>query len=126
MQVCEIAQVLSAQGQPVAQIVMGRPARGEPLQLTILVPTSVTLGQQPRLGGPGKDSPAIDLAWRRCLPGGCLAAASMSDDVAKQLRARTDATRIVYLDGSGKEAALPFSPKGLVQALDALTREEAS
>ena len=125
-ELCEIAQSLSAQGQTVAQIAIGHPARGEPLQLTVAVPPSVTLTQQPRLGGAGKDAPGVDLLWRRCLPGGCFAAASLPDDIARQLRARTEASRIVFLDGAGKEAALPFSPKGMTQAMEALTREEGS
>ena len=123
---CEIVQVVSAQGQTVAQIAVGRPARGNPLILTVLVPASVTLAQQPRLGGPGKDASAVDLVWRRCLPGGCFASATLPDDVVRLLRARADGTSVVYIDGAGKEAALPFSPKGMSQALDALAREENS
>ena len=123
--VCEVSQAISADGRPVAQIAIGRVFRGEPLHLTIAVPPSVTLIQPPRLGGPGKDGPALDLAWRRCLPGACYAEATLPDDAMRQLRARTEQTRITFLDGGGKEAAIPFSPHGLPQALDALAREDA-
>ena len=124
--VCEVSQVISAETRPVAQIAIGRPARGAPLHLTIAVPPSVTLIQPPRLGGLGKDGPALDLAWRRCLPGACYAEATLPDDVLRQLRTRTDATRIAFLDGAGKDAAIPLSPRGLPQALDALAKEDGS
>ena len=127
VQTCEAVQVVSnQQGQPVAQIALGHPARNDPMRLTMLVPPSITLAAEPKLtAAPGdKPAPAMDLAWRRCLPGGCIADAAVPADALAQLRARTEPSRLVFQDGAAREASLPFSPRGLAQALDALAKEE--
>lgn len=127
VKLCEAAQIASnQQGQPVAQIAIGRAAKGDPLRMTLLVPPSVTLAAEPRFLGRDneKNLPALELGWRRCLPGGCLADTVLRDDAVTKLRALTDPYRLTFLDGAARDAALPFSPKGLAQALDALAREE--
>ena len=126
-QTCEAVQVVSnQQGQPVAQIALGHPARTEPMRMTMLVPPSVTLAAEPKLtAAPGdKPAPGIDLGWRRCLPAGCIADATVPAGALAQLRSRTEPSRLVFQDGAAREASLPFSPRGLAQALDALAKEE--
>ena len=126
-QTCEAVQIVgNQQGQPVAQIALGHPARNEPMRLTVLVPPSVTLASEPKLVATAADKPepAIDLAWRRCLPGGCIADAALRDEAMAQLRARKEPSRLLFQDGAGREGSLPFSPRGLAQALDALAKEE--
>ncbi|MFT4118293.1 invasion associated locus B family protein [Bradyrhizobium sp.] len=98
--------------------------------MTILMPSNVTLAAPARWLGvePGHDPPSdavtLDLAWRRCLPRGCLADAGVSDEMLKGLRARAEPSRVTFQDGAGHEDALAFPPKGFVQALDGLAREE--
>ncbi|WP_376090082.1 invasion associated locus B family protein [Roseomonas sp. CCTCC AB2023176] len=117
---CEAAQIVSANNQAVAQFAFARPGRGEPLRLTVLVPHNVGFGAAPRLAAPdGTSVPPVELAWRRCLPVGCLADAPAGDAVAR-LRTRTEQMRLTFQDGAGREIALPFSPRGLSAALDAL------
>ena len=68
---------------------------------------------------------ALDLPWRRCLPGGCFADALAADDVLKRWRGLTEPGRIVLKSASGREVALPLSFRGLAPALDALAKERA-
>lgn len=123
---CEIVQGVQRDDKPVAQIALGRPGKAAPLQLTVLVPANVTFGPAPVLL-PGKEGegPALaELTWRRCLAVGCLADAALSDDAQRRLRAWTDPGRVAFLDGAGRTAVMPFSPRGLPQALDALAKED--
>ncbi len=124
--VCEVGQTLFDKAQPVAQTALGRPNRSDPIRLTILVPVNVTLGSAVRmLGGEGESAaPGLELAWRRCVPAGCLADVVPPDEALRRIRSRTENARFVFLDGIGREATLPFSPRGLSQALDALAKEE--
>ena len=123
-QLCEVTQTLYDKSQPVAQTALGRPARGEKMRLTVLVPANVTLATPPRLQGEETDAP-LELTWRRCLRAGCLADATLSEDQLRRLRARTATSRIAFQDGAGRDAAIPFAPRGLTQALDALAKEDA-
>ena len=126
-QTCELTQTLANQGRPVAQIALGRVARGQPMHLTILVPISVTFGQQPQMQASGDpSSPLADLIWRRCLPGGCVAETTLTDDALRRLRARAEPSQVVFQDGAGRSVALPFSPHGLPQGLDALGKEDGA
>jgi invasion protein IalB len=127
VKLCEAAQIINnQQGQTVAQIAIGRPVRGEPMRLTILVPPSVALVSEMRLLGKDADKPVVspEIVWRRCLPGGCMADSVLRDDAIAKLRAVTDPYRLGYQDGAGRDTTLPFSTKGLPQVLDALAREE--
>ncbi len=124
-QACEAVQGVQREDRPIAQVAIGRPAKGQPLQVTVLVPPSVSLGNPAALSTGRDGDPVLDLSWRRCLPGGCLADAALNDDAVRRLRGWAEPGRIAYADGGGRSVALPFSPRGLAQALDALAREDA-
>lgn len=123
--ICEIAQSIQIQGQqaPVAQIAMGRILKSYPLKVTIVLPHNVTLSSQPGLLADDKDGKPFDGAWQRCLPLGCLAELVLRDELLKRLRSSTGPGAIVFKDGSSREIKLPFSTRGISQALDALARE---
>lgn len=125
-QICEVLQGVASQSRAVAQIAIGRPGKGQPLQLTILVPPSVSLLGPATLSTahPG-DPPMLDLKWQRCLPGGCMANSPLPDDLLRRIKAWTDPARIVFSDATGQAIGLPMSAKGLPQALDALAKAEA-
>jgi invasion protein IalB len=121
---CEVTQTVYDKSQAVAQTALGRPGRGEAMRLTILVPPNLTLSTPPRLVG-ADNEPAVELSWRRCVPAGCLADAILTEEQVKRLRARTENGRVTFQDGAGREAAIPFAPRGLAPALDALAKEDA-
>ncbi len=126
-QICEVVQTVTNQDHPIAQVAFGRVAKGQPIHLTILVPPNVTFVSTPALRtARDGDGPVLEMAWRRCLPGGCLAEAVVTDDAMRRVRTATEATRVTFADGSGRLVALPFSSNGLAQALDALGKEDGS
>jgi invasion protein IalB len=123
---CEVAQVLVVQGQqqPIAQLAIGRAARGQPLTFTVQVPVSVTFGGPLRIVGDDREPLVVPLEWRRCFAGGCFADTQLREDaVLRRLRGRVDPGRIEYRDATGRDLALAFSFRGLAPALDALNRE---
>jgi invasion protein IalB len=120
---CEVGQTLLEKGQAVAQTAIGRPRAGEPIRLTVLVPVNVSFAAQPRLVGNDSEAGAIPLTWRRCVPTGCFADTALTDEQLGHLRARTENGRVLFQDASGREVPLPFGPRGLAQALDALAKE---
>jgi invasion protein IalB len=119
---CEVTQTIYDKGQPVAQTAIGRPSKAEALRFTILVPDNIRIETRPKFTA-GEGEAAIDLTWRRCLPAGCLADVALSDEQVKKLRARTENGRIVFQDKTGRDTVIPFAPKGLAPALDALAKE---
>ena len=123
--ICEVAQSILIQGQqaPIAQIAIGRVNKSDPLKVTIVLPHNVTLSTQPGLLADDKDAKPVDAAWQRCLPMGCLAETVLRDELLKRLRGLDDAGAIVFKDGTSREIKLPFSKRGLSQALDALAKE---
>lgn len=123
VQSCEIVQGVSNQDRTIAQVAIGRTGRGQPLQMTILVPPSVSFARAATLTMTREsEPPVLELVWRRCLPGGCLADAVLPEELLRRIRVWTDPARIVFADGAGRSLALPFSPRGLAQAVDALAR----
>jgi invasion protein IalB len=124
--VCEVGQSLQVQGQQgfVAQIAVGRTARNEPLRMTVLLPTNVSFPSSVRISGDENDTSPVDLPWRRCIPGACIADNAIADPALQRLRARTTAGRITFKDALGRDVTLPISLRGLAQGLDALAREQ--
>jgi invasion protein IalB len=122
--VCEAAQLIRAQDQqnPVAEVAIGRLKKTDPLHLTIVLPVNIALATPPRLSVNGKDVDGLNFVWLKCLPGGCYANALLTDDVARRWKDETDARRIIWTDGSGRESAVVLSFNGLGSALDALNR----
>ncbi|MDR7040123.1 invasion protein IalB [Methylobacterium sp. BE186] len=123
--VCEIAQSMQVQGQsaPIAQVAIGRVAPGDPLTMTAILPNNVSFPSSVRATLDEKDSQGFDLPWRRCLPGRCVADATVRDDTLKRWRSAPEAGRITFKDAGNHDVAIPLSFRGLAQALDALARE---
>jgi invasion protein IalB len=123
--ICEIVQSVQVQGQqaPIAQIAIGRVQKSDPLRLTLVLPSNVTLTSPPKFSTEEKDGQLVDTIWQRCLPIGCLADVVLRDEITRAMRARNDQGRVEFRDGVGREIRLPFSLKGAAQALDALAKE---
>jgi invasion protein IalB len=121
---CEMVQTTQMQGQaaPVTQIAIGRPLKTDPLRLVIGVPVNVWLATPAKLVYDDKQ-PGLAAAFTRCVPQGCFADTTLSDDMIKRLRARTDAGRLEFKDSTQRDVAFPVSFKGFGQAFDALMKE---
>jgi invasion protein IalB len=123
--VCEIVQTLEQQGQrgPIALVAIGRPVKEEPIKLVIQVPPNLSLGDKAAIRVTVADKDEAVAIFQRCLPGGCFAEASLSDDVFKRWRGFSEAAQMRYLDAGKREVALPLSFRGFPAAAEALQRE---
>jgi invasion protein IalB len=123
--VCEVTQHIRAQDQqnPVAELAIGRLKKADPLRLTVVLPVNVTIANPPSFSTDRKVPELLDLDWRKCLPGGCIADALLKDDVLRRWKTQTSAEHITWTDASGRDLAIELSFRGLTQALDALSRE---
>jgi invasion protein IalB len=119
---CEVVQRIVQQGQtaPIAQLSFGRVAPSDPLYFTVLLPPNIALPSKVAVAAE-KDA-SVDLAWTRCLPGGCFASVAMKDDVLKRWRAHDGGGQITFKMGDDRNRTFPFSLKGLPRALDALNK----
>ena len=121
---CEVVQTIVVKGQtgPVAQLALGRTAPSEPLRLTLVLPSTVSLGSKPLIRA-ADDKPAqAELTWRRCLPGGCFSDMVLADADLKRLRTQGEAGEIVFKDAAEREVKISMSWRGLPQALDAMAK----
>ena len=124
---CEVAQTLQVQGQgPIAEIAFGRPPAKdggkEAMRLVVVVPNNVTFPGVVTMSIDDKDARPVELTYRRCLPAGCFADAEASNDVLARWRPQGERGRIMFKDGASRDVALPFSFRGLSQALDAMAK----
>lgn len=126
---CEMTQTVHSQAQgqpgaaaqPVAQWAVGRTAPNEPYRFVVQLPVNLALATPVRLVAEG--DPAVALAFARCLPIGCFAEATLSEDALRRLRARNadQPGRIEFRDAAEREMQFPLSFRGFNQALAALT-----
>jgi invasion protein IalB len=123
--VCEVAQKIRGQDQqnPVAELAIGRLKKTDSLRLTVVLPVNVTFSSPLSFSAHGKVLEPLDLGWRKCLPGGCIADALLKDDVLRRWKTQTSAGRITWTDAAGHDLAIGLSFRGLTQALDALSKE---
>ncbi|WP_129156731.1 invasion associated locus B family protein [Bosea sp. Tri-44] len=123
--ICEIVQTLEQQGQrgPIALVAIGRPVKDEPIKLVIQVPPNLSLGDKASVRVTVADKDEALAVFQRCLPGGCFAEASLSDEVFKRWRGFGEAGQMRYLDAAKREVALPLSFRGFPAAAEALQRE---
>jgi invasion protein IalB len=121
---CEVAQTLQAEGQQgvLAQIAVGRLSTREPLKVTVLFGVNILIPGQLRMAVDDKDGQPVELAWRRCIPAGCLGDGELREEVLKRWRAQSGRGVIHLKDGSGRDVNLPFSFRGLARALDGFAK----
>jgi invasion protein IalB len=121
---CEVALILTAQGQTsaIAQVALGRASSdGQPM--TIVLPHNISLLSKPRVLSGKSDATALEFTWQRCTPGACFASAVPQSDTVVKLGAQAEAGKIVYKNAAEQEVVLPMSIRGLTQALEALLKE---
>jgi invasion protein IalB len=124
--VCDIVQSLQVQGQqaPIAQIEIVRSGLKEPMRIVVQLPVNVSLPSSVRVAADDKDPQPLELSWRRCVPGGGFAETELKADVLKRYRAQTANGKMQFKDAAGREVPLPFSFRGLPQALDGLAKAQ--
>ncbi len=124
---CEVSQAMQVQGQaaPIAQVAIGRLPGEAELRVTALLPVAVSFPSAVRIGLEEKDAKAsvLDFAWRRCLPGGCLADGPVKEEGLKRWREAETPGRLLFKDANGQEVTIPLSFRGLKAALAALGKE---
>jgi invasion protein IalB len=121
--VCEVGITIALRGQsaPIARIAFGRQAKDKPMRIVALVPPNVVIAPGVTISPePGKTS--LTLAYRSCMPGGCLAEIDLGKDQIQTFRNRSKPGQIAFNDAAGKPINLELSFKGLDQALDALSK----
>lgn len=122
--VCEIVQSIVVEGQqaPIAQIALGRVEASKPMNVTVVLPNNVTLLSTPRLTLEDADKNPAELAWQRCVPGGCFASMEAGDDLLDRWTKAPKPGKLIFVEGSGQPVALPFSLRGFTQAMGALAK----
>jgi invasion protein IalB len=122
---CEVLQSVILQGQtaPFAQLGFGKMTPADPVFFTAVVPPNVTFPSSVKLAIDENDKQPVEVAWTRCLPGGCFASVPVNDDVMKRWRAQNEGGRLMFKNGAGQDLVVPISFKGLARALDALAKE---
>ncbi|WP_243214898.1 MULTISPECIES: invasion associated locus B family protein [Methylobacterium] len=125
---CEVSQGVQVQGQaaPIAQVAIGRVPGEATLRVTALLPVAVSFPSTVWIGLDDKEAQAgaLDAAWRRCQPGGCLADGPIKDAVLKRWRTAETPGRLLFTEAGGREVTIPLSFRGLGPALDALGKEQ--
>jgi invasion protein IalB len=114
---CEAAQTLYPQGQqnPIALVAITR----EPLRMIVQLPINITFRSHVKIALK-QGEPHIDLEFAHCTQAGCFAAAQLTQETLKRLRAQSETGRIAYKDASQRDVTLVFSLRGFAPALDAL------
>jgi invasion protein IalB len=122
---CEVAQTLQVQGQgPIAEIAFGRPPGKDVsagMRVVVVLPNNVTFAGSVQMSIDEKDKP-VELTYRRCLPAGCFADTDAEDDILARWRTQAGRGRLAFKDGASRDIVLPFSFRGLAQALDAMAK----
>jgi invasion protein IalB len=119
---CDVTQTVQAQQNPLLQLSFVPTTPKGPIKLTIIVPVNVSFPSVARIALDDKDTQTVELTWRRCLPGGCVAELEVKDELLKRWRAQGGGGIVKIVDAAGRETGTPFSFRGLAQALDALLR----
>lgn len=125
--ICEVEQSVVPQGQqnPIAQIGFGRLSPKDDMHITVILPTNITFQTAPRVTAEDKD-PGVELTWRRCVPGGCVADAVMKEDTLRAWHSvAADTGRLLFVNATGQNVAVEFSFRGFGQAMDAFAKERS-
>ncbi len=116
---CEVAQTFQAQGGQgaIAQIVLGRATKTDPMRLIVELPPGVRLPAGVTMQTSEKAAP-LTLAFQTC-PRSCFAERELKPDQLLALRSASGPGVLTFEDGSGHKVQLPVSFKGFAAALDA-------
>jgi invasion protein IalB len=122
--VCEItsSQQLEGQSAIASQITISGLAKDKPARISIQIPPNAWIASGIKLTADEKDT-GIAAAFRWCVPSRCLADVEVKQDILKKLADLGDRPgNLVFQDATQHDQKIPFSFKGLGQALLARPR----
>ena len=121
--VCEAVQGVQVQGQQglIAQIVVGRLKKDDPVRLIIELPRGVWLQGAVTVQTSEKATP-IPLPYTRCL-NGCLAELEFKNEQLNAFKSAEGPGVINFVDGTQRKVQLPLSFKGFGAALAASLKD---
>jgi invasion protein IalB len=126
MKICEVGQPIVPQGQQgaIAQIAVGKPPKDD-MHVTVVLPTNITFPSSPKITNGDKEV-GIELAWKRCIPGGCFADAVVKEDILRNWRAEMgdNTGKLVFIDAAGRPVTVQFSFRSFGQAMAAMAKEK--
>jgi invasion protein IalB len=121
---CEVVgAVRNANQEAIAQAIVSRALRTDPLKLTAQIPNNVSIPSAVKFTTGDKDAKPWELGLRRSTPIGVFADLALSDAQVLTLHAQADPGSLEFTDAAGRAIKLPLSLRGLPQALDALAKE---
>jgi invasion protein IalB len=124
---CQVEQNIVPQGQqnPIAQVAIGRPSPKEELRVTAVLPANVIFPSSAKISDGDKDA-GVELIWRRCLQGGCIADNFLKEESLRNWRSELsdDTGHLVFTEASGRPVNIQFSFRGFAQAMDAFAKEK--
>jgi invasion protein IalB len=91
------------------------------MRVVVVLPNNVTFAGPVLMSIDEKDKP-VELTYRRCLPAGCFADTDARGDILARWRTQAGRGGLALKDGASRDIVLPFSFRGLAQALDALAK----
>jgi Invasion associated locus B (IalB) protein len=91
------------------------------MRVVVVLPNNVTFAGPVLMSIDEKDKP-VELTYRLCLPAGCFADTDARGDILAKWRTQAGRGRLALKDGASRDIVLPFSFRGLAQALDALAK----
>jgi invasion protein IalB len=92
--------------------------------MTVVTPNDVSFPSSVHVAMDEKDAQPTELVWTRCLPVGCFAAGVPTQENLRRWRGSVESGRITFKSAGGQDIAVPFSFRGLAQAIDALAKEK--
>lgn len=117
---CEAVQTLAVDGRPIARIAVGRIPVSGALAVAVNLPANVAFTAPVSLGSANGTVPQLSLLWRRCLPAGCFADVTPTPAQFQEWQSQSGAGELGFVDGNGKAVKLPYSFKGLGDAIKGL------
>jgi invasion protein IalB len=122
--ICEIVFPFPIQGQQglFAQLVIGRVSPKDPWKATVIMAPNIGFPSSVKLSLDDKDTQAIDLPWRFCMPGGCRADTDLKEDDLKRWKAAAGPAHLTFKDSTSHDVPMPVSLRGFAQALDGLAK----
>ncbi len=123
---CEVVQQLQSNNVVIAQIAFGSVAAQAKapaeMNMVVVLPNNVLVTAPVQASFDENDKTPLKLSFKRCLPTGCFASSLLPSETLKRWKQGDHRGRLAFTNGVNQEVALPFSFRGLGDALEAMTK----